>query len=168
MDRGAWRATIHGVIEGVRHDLETKQQQGHSGGPPNTGCDSSHGDLPTRAGHQGSSSGIQSSYCSFIHKRIDWLPLWLKAVSRLADNTTGNFHLNHMTGLSGMGRPHPKVQCHQPSSEEGHFIRSEGEHLQEAKGNGKNFSGVQAIHALLQQNKHMPSIWRRQCEVGGS
>ena len=26
MDRGAWRATVHGVTKPVRHDLATKQQ----------------------------------------------------------------------------------------------------------------------------------------------
>ena len=30
MDRGAWRATVHGVAKRVRHDLATKQWQSHT------------------------------------------------------------------------------------------------------------------------------------------
>ena len=33
MDRGAWKATVHG-IERVRHDLATKSPSSQSGQPP--------------------------------------------------------------------------------------------------------------------------------------
>lgn len=64
---------------------------------------------------------------------------------------TGDFHLNPMTGLSGMTTL--KSSLASPHLNKDTSIRSEIEYLQEANGKGQTFSWGKAIHPKLFYNK---------------